>query len=139
MDASELKWQQRHKKRQDDAKYRREQSAEREKLRPLRNAVNLVLRRSGIPHSETHYSSRVRGWPISTSEGWETESMIWGDPHHIQVDITARQSSSDKYDKARENELFAKAKAALRLALPDYKIEEIKGKSRLLVYPQVVG
>jgi hypothetical protein len=113
-------WERRHERRLQLEAYRRKESAQRAELRPLRNAVNKALKEAGIRHSVTHYSSRVKGWPISTSEGWETESVYWSDPKYIRVEITAYVGGAGhKYDHARDAELRALAEKALSVF--DYK------------------
>jgi hypothetical protein len=83
----EHKWEQQRRRRKMQQDYQREESRKRAELRPLRSAVNACLKRAGIPHSVTIYSSRVKGWPTSQSAGWETESVYWAEPKYIQVEI----------------------------------------------------
>jgi hypothetical protein len=111
---TEAIWQRRLERAHRRRENRLREQRERAELRPLRNAVNLALRHAGIPHSVTHYSSRVKGWPISTSEGWETESVYFGNPKYVQVNITAYVgSASYKYDREREMQLRAMVVQAL--------------------------
>lgn len=103
---------------------------ERAEIRPLRNAVNQALKKAGIPHSVTHYSSIVKGWPISTSEGWETESMYWSNPRYIRVSICGYHDSFHNNEK-REQELRALAEKALEAFVYEkdgkyYKVTAVK-------------
>ena len=74
-------------------RWQREEAIKRSFLRPLRDAVNLALRRAGIPHEHTIFSSRVKGWPTHWDAGYETESdtfnkvvvvRIWSGRHDTE-------------------------------------------------------
>ena len=89
--------------------WKREEAAKRAKLRPLRNAVNLAMRRAGIPHAKTIYSSRVKGWPISWSAGYESDSNIWSSRPHVVVTCqVGKYQSVDDFD-----ELYKRIEEAL--------------------------
>jgi hypothetical protein len=119
---SNATWQVRFERQQRRREQQRKESAMRAEIRPLRNAVNKALKDAGIPHSKTHYSSRVKGWPISTSEGWETDSIYWSEPKYIRVEVTARVGGAgSRYDNARELELREMTEKALSSF--DYKEE----------------
>ena len=54
--------------------WQREESAKRQALRSLRNAINKALKASGVPHSH-EYTMPVSG--ITNTKGWQTESDIF--------------------------------------------------------------
>lgn len=114
-------WERRYEQQKKLREYKREQSAKRAELRPLRTEVNKALKSAGIKHSVTHYSSSVKGWPLHTTEGWKTESVYWDEPKYIRVEINIYQSSSSKDQPERREDLH---KLAL-IALQNFKYEKV--------------
>ena len=121
---TETTWQRRLARDKARREYQRKESQRRAKIHPLRVAVNKALQAAKIPHSKTHYSSRVKGWPISTSEGWETESIYWDDLQYIRVSVCVYHSSFSKSDDKRLAELHAMIITALSGFV--YEVDESK-------------
>lgn len=98
-------------------RWQREEAKLRWAVRPLRNAVNLVLKRAGLPKSFTSYSSQVRGWANTTTTGYETSShwMTESISEERVVDkwVEVEMFSSGRSFEPSENELFRKARGAL--------------------------
>lgn len=106
-------WEQKARRAQQLRQWRKEESNKKAEIYPLRIAVNKALKNAGIKHSVTHYSSRVKGWPMSTSEGWETESIYWSDPKYVKVEINVYHSSFHRDSDERMNTLITLAEKAL--------------------------
>jgi len=70
----------------------REESMLRQKLRPLRNKVNRILKATGIPHSHHYMSGRISGLSHCTA-GWETESEFFSEPQYVSVRIVLLRST----------------------------------------------
>jgi len=75
-------------------KWQQDRSAARQRLWPLRIKVNTALKRAGIPHATTEYSSMVKGWPMDWSAGWKTESDTY--QNAVIVRITDGQRPDPK-------------------------------------------
>ena|SRR5689334_62814 len=95
-------WERRAKRAREQREHNLQRQIKRAELRPLRNAVNKALKDAGIPHSVTHYSSRVKGWPISVSDGWETESVIYEPPYIYAIVYAKNDQREEEYCQAAE-------------------------------------
>jgi len=86
---------------QQQRQWKRQESVKREHLRPLRTAVNTALRNAGIPHEHTSYSSRVKGWPISWTFGYETESDTYASCVTVRIN-QGKGQSDDEYNTLKQ-------------------------------------
>lgn len=105
----------------------REEAHMRTAIRPLRNAVNKALKASGIKHSKYYKGGRIKGTG-GTTEGWETESQIWSQPHSVTVKINAT-SFAREYDHDYEKKLADIAETALA------GFEYVRNGNKFEVYP----
>jgi len=98
----------------------------RRQLLPLRLAVNRALKATGIPHAKRHLSGQISGLH-HVSDGWETESHVYGD--YVSVCIWTRRTRNS----AEAQEKMARYTALTAEALKPFKYTVEQDGTRFVV------
>lgn len=122
-----------------NAELRRKEQRARKAMQPFRLAVNAALKSSGVARAGQGRNGRIAGIGTTHTTGWLTETMVWSEPHGVEVRLESRDIPTfAKADyilhlKVEAQTLWAKVVAALK-ADPRFVVSDVRETS-LVVRP----